>query len=740
MLRFNDLSLKNKLTAIILLTAGLMILFISTLFIINEAVTFHRGAIHNMRVLAGVTAINSSAALSFEDPHTARELLQAMRAAPHIAGAAIYTATGERFAVYAPNPRVRLPRHINPDRLIGEKRQYAVLSPPDNGGWTLIPEFLDAVQAVMLNSKRIGVVFIRADLKWIFSRMKLFIAIVSAVMAGLIALSYFISARLQRIVSAPIEVLDETMQKVTRKRDYTARVQCGRNDELGTLMEGFNTMLEQIQERDKKLEKSRKQLKRQVQLRTQALEISETQKKKLLVQQRIQEAYGQLVSQMNSIDTSAILENSLCQIAGQAEALWAAVYLWDTNRENLSLKKTFSNEGIDIQSTDTKSAARWLSHEMAALAKKTHCQRKHLFRQWERHPLEAAGGPLSIIAYPLCFQNRRIGVLTLATAERPEHDLGAFLQNSTRQLGVAIHNALTFEDLQQKTAQLKKSNMELERISKMKSDFLANMSHELRTPLNAIIGFSELLIDQHFGALNDSQHGYLKDILESGRHLLALINDILDLSKVEAGKMGLDRQEVCIEALLQSSLTMIRQKAQKHRIALRMRVDNTPLRIHADERKLKQVLYNLVSNAIKFTEDGGRIDIKATTVSSTWLADNIPFPDVLGYLSSCNGSCTGFLKVSVSDSGIGIEPENLDKIFNAFEQVDTSISKKYPGTGLGLALCKRFLALHGGAIWAESEFGRGSTFTFIIPLDVPVSATDGQNRAPAHRSIRHDTC
>ncbi len=727
MLRFHDLSLKNKLTAIILLTAGLMILFISTLFMINEAVTFRRGALHNIRALAGVTAINSSAALSFEDPHTARELLQAMRAAPHIVAAAIYTAAGERFAVYSPDPEVRLPRHINPDRLLGEKRQYAVLSAPDNREWMLIPEFLDAVQAVMLNSKRIGVVFIRSDMKWIFRRMKLFIAIGSLVMAGLIALSYFISARLQRIVSVPIEVLAKTMQRVTRERDYPARVQCDRNDELGTLMEGFNTMLEQIQERDKKLEKSRKQLKRQVQLRTQALEISETQKKKLLVQQRIQEAYGRLVSQMNSIDTSAIMEKSLCQIAGQADALWAAVYFWDDKRKDLTLKKTFLAERIDIQSGETQSATRWLNREMVAFAKRIRCQKGHLFQQWKRHPFGAYAALLSISAYPLCFQNRRIGVLTLATVERPDQDVAAFLQNSTRQLGVAIHNALTFEDLQQKTAQLKKSNLELERISKMKSDFLANMSHELRTPLNAIIGFSELLIDQHFGVLNDSQQGYLRDILESGRHLLSLINDILDLSKVEAGKMRLDRQDVCIEALLQSSLTMIRQKAQKHRIALSIHIDNMPPRIQADERKLKQVLYNLVSNAIKFTEDGGSIDIRAATVSSTWLAKNMPFPDVIDYLSSHNGSCTKFLKVSVSDSGIGIEPKNIDKIFNAFEQVDTSISKKYQGTGLGLALCKRFLALHGGTIWAESEFGKGSTFTFIIPLNTTGSIDDGEN-------------
>ena len=269
------------------------------------------------------------------------------------------------------------------------------------------------------------------------------------------------------------------------------------------------------------------------------------------------------------------------------------------------------------------------------------------------------------------------------------------------------------EDLKFKNRELKEITYRAQQADRAKSEFLANMSHELRTPLNHIIGFTELILDKHFGDLNETQEEYLNDVLTSSRHLLSLINDILDLSKVEAGKLTLELGEVHLESLLKNSITMIKQKSIKHGIKIMMDLNGLPETIMADERKLKQIIYNLLSNAVKFTPDGGEVSIKATVLDHPASNGGLPFsgndgPE--GYKSR------RFVKISVIDQGIGIRKDYLEKIFLPFEQVDSSMTRKYQGTGLGLSLTKRFVELHGGKIWAKSEGeGKGSTFTFIIP-------------------------
>ena len=249
-------------------------------------------------------------------------------------------------------------------------------------------------------------------------------------------------------------------------------------------------------------------------------------------------------------------------------------------------------------------------------------------------------------------------------------------------------------DLAIANEKLQKSKEAADVATQAKSDFLANMSHELRTPLNAVIGFSEILSDQTFGELNQKQLKYTHNVLTSGNHLLALINDILDLSKVEAGKMDLEHSTVAIRGLLGDSLVMIREKALKHGISLDLRIQDelSDLKIQADERKLKQIMFNLLSNAAKFTSDGGVITVEARQEEDD-------------------------LIVAVSDTGIGIKHHDLERVFGEFEQVDSSYARQQQGTGLGLALTRRLVELHGGRIWADSEGeGKGSTFTFMIPI------------------------
>jgi signal transduction histidine kinase len=302
-----------------------------------------------------------------------------------------------------------------------------------------------------------------------------------------------------------------------------------------------------------------------------------------------------------------------------------------------------------------------------------------------RHDFAIAGGWGSLLAVPMIREGRAVGTINIYRTEAkpfPESQI-ELLKTFADQAVIAIENVRLFKELEL-------ANRELEAASQHKSEFLANMSHELRTPLNAIIGFSEVLTERMFGELNEKQDEYLKDIYASGTHLLSLINDILDLSKIEAGRMELELTDFRLPTALDSALTLVRERAGRRNITLQMSVDERLGEVRADERKIRQVVLNLLSNAIKFTPEGGRIEVAAVPKD-------------------------GLVEVSVSDTGVGIAPEDQEAVFEEFRQVGTA-DKKVEGTGLGLTLCRKFIELHGGKIWVRSELGVGSTFTFTIPV------------------------
>jgi PAS domain S-box-containing protein len=268
-----------------------------------------------------------------------------------------------------------------------------------------------------------------------------------------------------------------------------------------------------------------------------------------------------------------------------------------------------------------------------------------------------------------------------------------YAEGRAREAEVAARNRELTKALEQNARllhALEGKSAELEVAGRHKSEFLATMSHELRTPLNAVIGFSEVLLEQMFGELNDKQRDYLNDIWSSGRHLLSLINDILDLSKIEAGRMELDVVEFDLPGHIDGALTLVRERAGRKGISLETTIDRRVGSVWADERKIKQVLLNLLSNAIKFTPPGGRVEVRAVPAD-------------------------GAVDVSVRDTGVGIAPEDHAAVFEEFRQVGAGPAQQ-EGTGLGLTLCRKLVELHGGRIVLASEIGVGSTFSFTIPV------------------------
>jgi signal transduction histidine kinase len=287
---------------------------------------------------------------------------------------------------------------------------------------------------------------------------------------------------------------------------------------------------------------------------------------------------------------------------------------------------------------------------------------------------------------PLLRVGDAIGALTIRRREvQPFNDKQiALLKTFADQAEIAIENVRLFRELEA-------ANRELAAASQHKSEFLANMSHELRTPLNAIIGFSEVLTERMFGELTEKQEEYLKDIHASGQHLLSLINDILDLSKIEAGRMELDLTEFDLPAAIENALMLVRERAGRRAIALHTSIDGRLGVVQADERKVRQVVLNLLSNAIKFTPEGGRVDVRASSSRENAILE-------------------------VRDTGMGIPADEQEHVFERFFRTSRATEQAIQGTGLGLAISNAIVHAHGGRITLASNEGEGATFRVTIPI------------------------
>jgi signal transduction histidine kinase len=490
--------------------------------------------------------------------------------------------------------------------------------------------------------------------------------------AGLL-ISALVALWLARSMVHPIRVLQDGAQRIGAG-DLSQRIEVRTGDELQTLAEQFNRMSAQLRE-------SYAELESKVVSRT--AELQET-----LDQQTATSDILRVISS-SPTDVQPVFE----AIARSGLRLFDNANIWVVLREGDSIK------AAAISEQDPKRIALWraafptpVTHDFlnaSAIIDKAIVDIPDVDAL--PRPLKpgtanfAATGYKAITITPMMSGAEAIGAIGVARLQAGSLSQKQIqlLQTFADQAVIAIQNVRLFNEIQEKSRQLETANQH-------KSEFLANMSHELRTPLNAIIGFSEVLSERMFGELNEKQADYMKDIHESGRHLLSLINDILDLSKIEAGRMELEPSEFDLHAALSNAMTLVKERAQRSSIALALEVDPSLGLFHADERKFKQIMLNLLSNAVKFTPEGGRV-----TISARPAADGI--------------------EVAVTDTGVGIAAEDQELVFEEFRQAGRDYTRKAEGTGLGLALCRRFIELHGGRLWLRSELGKGSTFAFYLP-------------------------
>ena len=498
---------------------------------------------------------------------------------------------------------------------------------------------------------------------------------------GLLLLAGFVfavlaSVFLARRMTEPIRAVQAGAERIgAGNLDQAIEVHTG--DELETLADQFNTMAARLKDSYAGLERK--------------------------VEERTRELTESLEQQTATAEILKVISSTPTDVQPVLDAIvQSGIRLFEGAAVTIVLPEGDKARAVAIADSDPERCARWLARfpipltreylHSAAILDAAMIDVPDALLPTDTHVPGIRNfidsGYRAITITPMMRENTAIGaisVVRLVPGALSDKRV-ALLKTFADQAVIAIENVRLFNEIQDKSMQLEIAN-------RHKSEFLANMSHELRTPLNAIIGFSEVLQERMFGDMNEKQEEYINDIHGSGKHLLSLINDILDLSKVEAGRMELELATFDLPSAIDNALTLIKERAGRHGIELTSKVDPAVSGIHADERKFKQILLNLLSNAVKFTPEGGRITVASRAVDS-------------------------MVEVGVTDTGIGIAPEDCDAVFEEFRQVGNDYTKKAEGTGLGLALTRKFVQLHGGKIWVTSEVGKGSTFTFTLPVTV----------------------
>jgi signal transduction histidine kinase/HAMP domain-containing protein len=491
-------------------------------------------------------------------------------------------------------------------------------------------------------------------------------------LAGVVV-SVIASIFLARRMVQPVRALQAGAERIG-SGDLESQIEVKTGDELEELAARFNTMTGQLSESYADLEKK-------VEVRT--AELREALDQQMATSKVLGVISG---STTNADPVFQAIAKSAVELG---DAMAAAVYLYDGASIRYVTSYGMSPEWVTAHTPDDS----WTPDESTLSGRAVIHGKTVRIEDVQLDPgyvkFDTADSPRRLLGVPLIRDGKAIGCINVAWRDpgQVQPKFIRLLEIFADQAVIAVENVRLFNEIQEKSRQLEIAN-------KHKSEFLANMSHELRTPLNAIIGFSDVMISGMAGPLADKQKEFIGDIRDSGRHLLALINDILDLSKIEAGRMELELARFDLQAAIANAMTLVRGRAERHGIRLESDIGPGVEHFDGDERKFKQIVLNLLTNAVKFTPEGGTVTLGAQRANGAYV-------------------------FSVRDTGVGIAPEDHLRIFEEFRQVGSDGDRKAEGTGLGLALTRRLVELHGGSIGLESAPGEGSTFTFTLPIGQP---------------------
>lgn len=706
--RFRDLPFKRKLTILSVASSSIALILAGTALISLDMIAQKKAINRDLSTLSNVIGSNSTVALVFRDTKSAREILNGMGAKKEILSAALYDKAGKVFASYGLSP----PEQMQTNKNVYHKTDVVSFSP------------------ITYEGERIGTIYFKYDLHDIGVRLKTDLAVIIMVLIISFLISLFFSYRLNRLTSEPILHLAGVARQVTLNQNYSLRATQFSGDELGNLIDDFNKMLGEIQRLDKQKEDRFHLLVDSVKdyailmLDAEGRVISWNRGAERIKGYKAEEILNQHFScfylpeeihqgkperDLKIALAEDCLEKEGWQVRKDGSHFWANVVITpirDETRKLLGFGKV-TRDCTESRKAEAKFRDLLESAPDAMVIVNLNGQIVLINAQTERlfgYKRDELLGQMVEVLVPIKFRTDhptlRNGYFHLP---KPRHRMGTGTDfYGLRKDGTEFAAEISLNPIETLEGTLvtaairditerKQLQEQMQKANRLKSEFLANMSHELRTPLNAIIGFTALIHKEKIGPISASQKEYLGDILTSARHLLQLINDILDLAKVESGKIEFHPEPINLANLISEVTDILRELAAEKRLRMETLIAPDLCTVTLDPAKLKQVLYNYCSNAIKFTLDGGKVMIR---------------------LSPEQGD---MFRIDVEDTGIGIKSEDLDRLFVEFQQLDASTSKRYAGTGLGLAFTKRLVEAQGGKVAVKSMLGKGTTFSVILP-------------------------
>jgi two-component system, sensor histidine kinase and response regulator len=647
MLGSSNLSIRHKLTFIVLITCTAAILLACLIFAVYDILSFEHSLKGELSTVADISASNSTAALTFGDAEAARETLASLSAQKHIVEACVYQKNGSVLAHY-----VRGDRQGNAAFPKAESDREKI-----RGGYILL------FRTISLNGEPVGTIYLKSDLGELRFRAKRFAEIFVVVIFLSLATAYLLASNLQHAISEPILDLARAAFTVSLHKDYSIRATKRSKDEIGFLFDRFNEMMGQIQRREQALQQARANLELRVDERTKELQKEVRDRTRAEDALRVSEERFRLAIEESPIGIALVdqefrfikANRALSRMLGYGEEeLTALTFLRVTHPDEV--QTILEHAGLHFRGS----------------------------------------APSDRLEARFIAKNGEILWIDLSVSPVRDSD-GRLLY------GLAIMENIT--ERRQAQEALVKAKEAAEAASRAKSEFLANMSHEIRTPMNGIIGMTDLALDTD---LNPEQREYLAMVKTSAHSLLLVLNDILDFSKIEAGKLDLEPIDFALRKSLGETLKALGLRAHQKGLELTWRVSaDIPDNLVGDVGRLRQVVVNLVGNALKFTDKGEvGVEVEQEGRSSEMTV----------------------LHFRVRDTGIGISPEKQKLIFEPFTQEDSSITRKYGGTGLGLGISARLIDMMGGRIWVESERGRGSTFHFTVQVGVSTKSENEKHR------------